>query len=300
MSRDYGKVRAQFWESESLRDLSVQAKFIALYLLTSPHTNAIGCFRLPVAYISHDTGIAGGALEKALAELRAANFAIPCERVPWVYIPNYLRHNPPENPNVWRKCVKELCGLPGEISAAATIAAELYDMAAEERMSRADSKTRVSDDERAKLKQFENGFDTVSPRLTPLPCPNLSLVRTEPTLPDKSGGEGDDLAFEEFWKAYKPPPNSKKPEGRKAWVATAKARPAQPDLLRAVSAYNTWLAEEGRKQKREYPKQHPSTWLRGEVWQGYLTPEADPVAAAEAMDKADRYFKRGKYAEAFQ
>lgn len=97
--------------------------------------------------------------------------------------------------------------------------------------------------------------------------------------------------FEAFWKAYEGPRNSKKPEALKAWAATAKIRPPLPDLLRAVANYLAWVAEESRKQKRDYPKQHHSTWLRGELWNNYgeggevLSPEeiATNVARREAL-----------------
>lgn len=116
-------------------------------------------------------------------------------------------------------------------------------------------------------------------------------------LPDRSGGVGDDPEFEEFWKAYRPPPNSKKPDARKAWVSSAKVRPAHADHMRAVANYQAWLVEEGRKQKREYPKQHPSTWLRGEVWGGFMP--TGPIHSEEELqaiqDKRDRLLRQGKY-----
>jgi uncharacterized protein YdaU (DUF1376 family) len=95
---------------------------------------------------------------------------------------------------------------------------------------------------------------------------------------DMPAGAGLD-GFEEFWKSYKAPPNSKKPDARKAWLSTARTRPPLPDLLRAVAGYSAWLAEEWRKNKREFPaKQHPSSFLRGEVWNGYLNSTSDAPA----------------------
>ena len=55
-----------------------------------------------------------------------------------------------------------------------------------------------------------------------------------------------DADFEVFWRAYQPPPNSKKPDARKAWKQTAAERPQQEALLRAVAAYNAWLSEQSR------------------------------------------------------
>lgn len=128
-----------------------------------------------------------------------------------------------------------------------------------------------------------------------------SIAEAEQRLPDKSGGavvaKTIPEDFEAFWKAYNGPKNSKKPDALKAWAATAKIRPPLPDLLRAVANYSAWIADETRKQKRDYPKQHHSTWLRGEMWNNYgdggtaLTPEE--IAAAK--DRADRIMKRGAY-----
>ena len=36
--------------------LSNEAKLLALYLLTGPHTNMLGCFRLPASYVAEDLG----------------------------------------------------------------------------------------------------------------------------------------------------------------------------------------------------------------------------------------------------
>ena len=55
--RDYGKVHTSFWASDTLRDLDSDAKLLALYLLTSPHTHMAGVFSLPDAYACHDLGV---------------------------------------------------------------------------------------------------------------------------------------------------------------------------------------------------------------------------------------------------
>lgn len=299
MTRDYGKVRAQFWDDDALRELSIEANYLALYLITSSHTNAIGCFRLPIAYILNDTRLDKKSLEKALAELRSTCYAIPCERVPWIYIPNFLRHNPPENPNVWRKCVKELESLPAGISAIPAIAAELIAIAGEDRMSRKDSKTRVSEEEITRLERYRNGIETVSDGLTPLssslpiPFPNQTISK-----PADAKVLVVDPEFEEFWLRFKPPPNASKPDARKAWGQVAGTRPVQSELLRAVDGYNAWLAEETRKRKSEYPKQHAATWLRNEVWGGFMDSgaRASPEELAAILDKRDRLLRQGKYA----
>ena len=86
----------------------------------------------------------------------------------------------------------------------------------------------------------------------------------------RDDAKNDEQAFAEFWTAFDPPQNARKPDARRAWAATAHLRPPQRDLLAAVAAYRAWVAEQSRKQKRDYPLQHPATWLRGEVWNGFL------------------------------
>lgn len=309
MSRDYGRVRVSFWESDDIRPLDAKHKFLGLYLLTSPHTNAIGCFRLPIAYVSHDTGMTVPELEEGFAALRGAGFMEWCERSPWIWIPNYLKHNPPENPNVWRKCVKELEALPA-ISAQAHIADELIEIGREERMRNPQSKNRVSDEEIERLKRFSYGIETVSEGLRPTPCPipKPEPIQSEPNTPADAGSAtaskpkvGKKVAyeneFEQFWKAYEPPKNSAKIEAFRAWMQTAEIRPPLEQLLAAVRAHNAWIADESRKRKSEQPKKLAETWLRKQGWEAFLTPALDPAVVEAAKDRADKLMRRGKYAE---
>lgn len=121
-------------------------------------------------------------------------------------------------------------------------------------------------------------------------------------MPADAGGsvrKNLEEGFEEFHSAFKPPKNSRRPDALREWIATTKTRPPLPDLLRAVAGYNSWLAEEWRKNKREFPsKQHAATWLRGEVWESFTAkaPDMDPAELAALMDRTDRRLQRGKYA----
>lgn len=75
--RDYSKISPQFWVGETgreIRKLGTEAQLIALYLLTCPHANMIGIYYLPLAYISHDTGIPIEGASKALQSLCNIHF----------------------------------------------------------------------------------------------------------------------------------------------------------------------------------------------------------------------------------
>lgn len=67
--RDYSKVSATFWTGKTGRAIrgDVQTQIVALYLLTSPHSNMIGVYQCPIPYIAHETG---SPLEGASESLR--------------------------------------------------------------------------------------------------------------------------------------------------------------------------------------------------------------------------------------
>jgi hypothetical protein len=273
MARDYGRICTRFWSSPDIRGLSDRARLLASYLLSSPHSNSIGAYLLPDAYVADDMGWSSEAVSKAFTELFDRGFAERFRDGRHICIVRFLDFNPIENPNVGKAAIKAIEQLPDDPAMRHVFKGlEQYG------------------------KHFGDSLETVREQFRNIE-PNL----TEPnqSLPAGAGREGIRTnlteGFEEFHSAYQPPKNSKKPDAIKAWISTAKTRPPLPELLRAVAAYNSWLAEESRKQKRDYPKQHAATWLRGEVWNGYLTPAMDPEVIAAAMDRADKILRRGKY-----
>lgn len=172
--RDFGRVRTAFWDDPDIKGCSAAAKMMALYLITSQHTNAIGLFRLPIAYMQDDTGLTKQQVEQAFSELRDIGYVEHCERLPWIWIPKFLKHNAPENSNVWRKCVKDLISVPYECNTAArSVAGQLQKMASESRFK--GGQTCLKEHEITDLERFRNGIETVTDTLTqgqrPYPCP---------------------------------------------------------------------------------------------------------------------------------
>jgi hypothetical protein len=86
----YSKFKPQFWTGKTgkrIRDQGRDAQVIAAYLITGPHSNMIGLYYLPLAYITADTGIPIEGASKALQSLSEVGF---CEyddaaEVVWVY-----------------------------------------------------------------------------------------------------------------------------------------------------------------------------------------------------------------------
>lgn len=304
MARDYGRVRVSFWESETIRPLPTEPKFLGLYLLTSPHTNAIGCFRLPIAYVAHDTGMSAKVLENAFVQLRGAGFMEWCERHPWIWLPNYLRHNPPENANVWRRCAKELELVPSG-RAQAAIADELATIATEPRM-QGQGKGRVSPEEIALVKRFGNGFDTVTNGNPPCPLPNplplptkkdVSVLQTDPPALDgpnptkKAVRTAYGRDFEEFWKAYPTDQNMAKKTAFAQWQRLSPED--RSAAIAAVPAFKAFCSKD-----KTYRVVHACRFLSERRFEGFQPETVDPEAAAAARDRVDKLLGRGKYAEA--
>lgn len=104
--REYGQVQSAFWQSTDAQAFSDHGKLLALYLLTGPHANGIGCYWLPNGYITADLDWASKDVEAAFVELSGNGlgngstngFAYRFEGV--VFIPKFLKWNKIANPNV--------------------------------------------------------------------------------------------------------------------------------------------------------------------------------------------------------
>ncbi len=97
--RDYGSVHTCFWSNSDIQALSDQAKLLALYLLTGPHTCMLGCFRLPIGYICEDLKWSSETVSKRLGELFQIGFATHDSTHNWIFIHQFLTWNSIENPN---------------------------------------------------------------------------------------------------------------------------------------------------------------------------------------------------------
>lgn len=92
--RDYGKVAPQFWIGETgrqIRTLGPLAQVTALYLITSPHSNWLGLYYLPIPLLSHEIGISNEGASEALQSLSEVGFAHYDAPSEWVWVPEMAR-----------------------------------------------------------------------------------------------------------------------------------------------------------------------------------------------------------------
>ncbi len=74
--RDFCKISPQFWIGKTGKEMrgDMEAQIVAMYLMTSPHSNMIGIFSLPTMYLAHETGIPIEGASKALQRVCAMGF----------------------------------------------------------------------------------------------------------------------------------------------------------------------------------------------------------------------------------
>lgn len=95
---------------------SDDGRMLSLYLLTSPHANMTGCFRLPDGYVCEDLQWDKNRVSEGFEELSRNGFAIRDKATRWVLIPGYLEWNGFENPNVAIAALKLFRDVPDKIA----------------------------------------------------------------------------------------------------------------------------------------------------------------------------------------
>jgi len=110
--REYGQIQCSFWTDPDVQSLSNEGKLLAAYLLSGPHSNGLGCYRLPDGYIQADFGWTAERVSKGFGELFQIGFANRCTETQFVLIPKFLKWNPITNANVASARVKEFETIP--------------------------------------------------------------------------------------------------------------------------------------------------------------------------------------------
>ena len=108
----YAKVLKSLWIEERFTSLPEESRHLLLYLITSPHTNSLGYYRLPNQYICADLQWDLVRVEKAWEPLEKSGLAHHCHKTQIVFLPENFKTNAPENPNVIKKWKLILLELP--------------------------------------------------------------------------------------------------------------------------------------------------------------------------------------------
>lgn len=115
MSR-YRKIEVRTWSDEKFRALSAappSGQGLWFFLLTGPHTGPIpGLFRAGRAGMAEELGWNLEGFDKAFAEVSQQGMAKADFKARLVWLPNAIKHNKPESPNVVRSWRAEFDLLP--------------------------------------------------------------------------------------------------------------------------------------------------------------------------------------------
>lgn len=87
--RDYAKISGRFWTGTTGKKLrgNLEMQVLAMYLMTSTHSNMIGIYHCPIMYMAHETGLSIEGATEALQSLIEAEFCTfdGDEEVVWVH-----------------------------------------------------------------------------------------------------------------------------------------------------------------------------------------------------------------------
>lgn len=190
--REYGKIHSSFWTSSTIRSLSDDGRTLAAYLLTSPHSNMLGCFRIPQAYVAEDLGWGSERVSKGFAELFREGFATLDEASKWVVIHRFLKWNPLENPNVGKAAEKLFDQIPASSPAKALMAGFLKEFGKHFPTEKLNGFETVS-------KPYRNPEPEPEPEPEPFPEPEPKPEPT-PLQPAKKTATAPETG--EVWSAY--------------------------------------------------------------------------------------------------
>lgn len=108
----FTKVEAQIWSDTKYMSLSDDGKLLFLYTLSCTHRNMIGIYFLPVPYGAFDLNWDNERFVKGLQELSKEGFINYNSETNIIFIKNFLKHNPLENPNQVKGAMKALDSIP--------------------------------------------------------------------------------------------------------------------------------------------------------------------------------------------
>lgn len=100
MTRLYAKISISIWRSKKFKYLEGddRARLLYLHLHSCPSVNSVGCFNLPLGYITADLGWDQKSAAKAIDSLSAVGLIEYNTNEDVVRIVDFIRHDPPTNP----------------------------------------------------------------------------------------------------------------------------------------------------------------------------------------------------------
>jgi hypothetical protein len=108
----YRKVDPRIWNDEKFNKLTDRGKLTFFFILTHPHMTALGAMRASIPGLASEIGWPEKAFREAFGEALAKAMLKHDKKASFVWLPNFLKYNKPESPNVIKSWVSALDYLP--------------------------------------------------------------------------------------------------------------------------------------------------------------------------------------------
>lgn len=108
----YRKVDPRIWNDRKFMSMSNDGKLAFFYLLTHPNMTALGAMRASVPGLAAEIGWKLEAFREAFREALVQGMVLHDEKASMVWLPNFLKYNKPESPNVVKAWAGSLDLLP--------------------------------------------------------------------------------------------------------------------------------------------------------------------------------------------
>lgn len=261
MSR-YRKVDPRIWNDEKFRKLNNHGKLLFFMLLTHPNMTALGAMRATPAGLAEELGWEAEAFRKAFADVLSKAMAEHDAEACLIALPNFIRYNQPESPNVIKAWVGALDLLPEcqlkrhVLQRAQAIVSEMTE-------------------------GFSKAFGEAFAQAMPYPKqkPKQKPKKKNPPPPSDEGG-----AFDAFWSAW--PTHKRKVaevQCRRKWKAKGCQSVADAVMaaLEVAKASKDWTKDDG-----EFIPA-PLTWLNQARWEA-------PTEAESAQEQQGKHWHESR------
>jgi uncharacterized phage protein (TIGR02220 family) len=108
----YRKIDTRTWNDQKFNELSDYGKLVFFLLLTHPHLTPIGAMRASLPGLASDLHWPLEKLQKAFEESFLKSMVQYDESATFMWLPNFLKYNQPESPNVVKSWEHSLDNLP--------------------------------------------------------------------------------------------------------------------------------------------------------------------------------------------
>ena len=108
----YRKVDPRIWNDAKFMGLSDSGKLAMFFVLTHPNMTAVGAMRHTIPGMAAELGWSSEAFREAFREGCANGIVKHDERASFVWLPNFIKYNQPESPNVVKAWFSALDLLP--------------------------------------------------------------------------------------------------------------------------------------------------------------------------------------------